>query len=142
MSASRRLSGVWTASFPGAVQVGEAGLGKQRLPLAPNAKADVIPFPIGFQRRLLEDLYQQASAAREPAIVERCLRAAVRRHGEILADKGIAPERIESEMRSMAVLLTGNDFYERDGKAKAKPRRRTKGELTRPSERQSAGCGR
>jgi hypothetical protein len=114
------------SSFPSSVYNLQAAAvsGKQRVPLPPNSIATVIPFPIKFQGRLLDDLQREASAARDPDRIQLCLRAACRRHGDILRDKGVASERIEAEMRSMAVMLTGSDTYERDGKPKLKRQRR------------------
>jgi hypothetical protein len=83
--------------------------------------SNVVPFPISAQRGLLADLRREASAAVDPARIERCLRAAVRRHGELLADKGIERELIESEMRSMEWLLLG--FVSGNGKGKRKTKR-------------------
>ena len=80
--------------------------------------SNVVPFPIRAQRRLLDDLRREAGAAGDPATIERCLRAAVKRHGAVLADKGIGRELIESEMRGMEWLLLGS--------VSDKPKRRRK----------------
>jgi hypothetical protein len=69
--------------------------------------SNVVPFPISAQRVLLADLKREASAAGDPVLIERCLRSRVTVYGKILADKGIDPELIEAEMRSMEWLLLG-----------------------------------
>jgi len=80
----------------------------------------VVPFPIRAQRRLIADLQHEASAAGDPALIERCLRSRVRVYGELLADKGIAPDLIEAETRGMEWLLLGS--------VSEKPKRRRKAE--------------
>jgi hypothetical protein len=81
----------------------------------------VVPFPISAQRGLLADLRREASAARDPALIEGCLRHAVRRHGEILADKGIDSELVKAEMGSMEWLLLGS--VSDNGKKKSRKNR-------------------
>jgi hypothetical protein len=42
---------------------------------------NVVPFPISAQGVLIADLKRQASAARDPALIERCLRSRVTVYG-------------------------------------------------------------
>ena len=87
----------------------------------------VVPFPIRGQHKLLDDLRREASVAGDPAIIERCLRAAVKRYGAGLADKGVGRELIELEMRSMEWLLLGTEFNNVACSGKRKAKRRAVG---------------
>jgi hypothetical protein len=84
----------------------------------------VVPFPIRAQHGLLADLRREAAVAGDPAIIERCLRSRVRVYGQLLADKGVSPELIESEMAAMEWLLLGSVSDKNTRNAKRKTKRR------------------
>lgn len=86
----------------------------------------VVPFPIHAQRMLLDDLRREASVAGDPVLIDRSLRSRVRVYGELLADKGVSRDLIESEMRSMESLLLGSvsDPHGSGTKRKRKAQRR------------------
>jgi hypothetical protein len=90
-------------------------------PQQSRSVSNVVPFPISAQRGLVADLRREASAAVDPVLIEGCLRSRVSVYGKLLADKGIDPELIEAEIRSMEWLLLGS--VSDNGKKKAKKKR-------------------